>query len=396
MKLNKLIEKLAAVETSDMPFISIYLNSTVNGQGREEYQAWLKKEFRQKSSEFDKDSNESLSFAEIEKKINSFLENEVEDSANGIAIFSSLKGDFFETAQLDEPFPHNRFFMFSRPHIFPLVRIKEQNPTYLVLWADTNKADIYIFGGENTLDLESEAEAKIEEIQNEKTNRTQVGGWSQARYQRHVENFHLQHAKETVSEVEKLMRERKIEHLILCGDETGVIPILKEQFSKSAEDKIVSTLNLSQYASEEDIRERTHETMGIEKAVRDAEKVERMFNAAKAAAGLGTIGVEKTLAALSNGQVEELLISSSFNAIRYKNKDVKKVLEDYAVGDDNSNGDELPEVSEKRQIGDELLIRALNSSAKIHFIQDESLLKDAGGVGAVLRYNINATANRGN
>jgi peptide subunit release factor 1 (eRF1) len=38
-------------------------------------------------------------------------------------------------------------------------------------------------------------------------------------------------------------------------------------------------------------------------------------------------------------------------------------------------------------------VRAINSAAKIHFIEDESLLKEAGGVGAVLRYNINATAN---
>jgi hypothetical protein len=34
----------------------------------------------------------------------------------------------------------------------------------------------------------------------------------------------------------------------------------------------------------------------------------------------------------------------------------------------------------------------LNSAAKIKFIEDESLLKEAHGVGAVLRYNINATA----
>jgi peptide chain release factor subunit 1 len=394
MNLTKLIEKLASFETTGLPFISIYLNAQANGQGRDEYQIWLKNEFRENSTDFEDESQELQSFSEIEEKINLFLEKEVEDSANGIAIFASLNGDFFETVQLDEPFPNNRFFMFSRPHIFPLVRIKEQNPKYLALWADTNKADIYIFGGENIINLENETEAKVEEIKNEKTNRSQVGGWSQARYQRHVENYHLQHAKETVEEVERLMREQKIEHLILCGDETGVIPILKDQFSKAAEEKLVSVLNLSQYATEEEIRQKTREVMGIDNAVRDQEKVERMFNAAKAAAGLGTIGVDKTLAALSNGQVEELIISSTFDAIKYKNKDVKKVLEDYAPGDDNSNLDELPEVSEKRQIGDELLIRALNSSAKICFIEDESLLKDAGGVGAVLRYNINATANR--
>jgi peptide chain release factor subunit 1 len=393
MNLTKLIEKLANFEVNDAPFISLYLNAQPNQNGRDEYKTWLKSEISEKSKEFNEESPEAQNFNQVIENIEQFLEKEIDESANGIAVFASLSGDFFETAQLDEPFPNNRFFMFNRPHIFPLVRLIEQNPQHLVVWADTNKADIYIFGGENTLNTENEVETKVEEIQNEKTNRSQVGGWSQARYQRHVENYHLQHAKETVEEVEKLMRERKIEHLILCGDETGVIPILKDQFSKAAEEKLVSTISMSQYASLEEIRQKTRETMGIENAVRDTERVERMFNAAKSAAGLGTIGVEKTLAALSNGQVEELIISSKFDAIKYNTKSVEKVLEDYAPGDDNSNGDELPEASEKRQIGDELLIRALNSAAKICFIEDESLLENAGGVGAVLRYNMNATAN---
>ena len=72
---------------------------------------------------------------------------------------------------------------------------------------------------------------------------------------------------------------------------------------------------------------------------------------------------------------------------------MKRVLRDYAPGDDNSTSDELPKVREPRQIADELIVRALNSAAKIKFIEDESLLKEAHGVGSVLRYNMNATGN---
>ena len=393
MKLNSLVEKLAAFEPSGAPFISLYLNAEVNQNGREDYPIWLKNEFRSKAEEFEAESEEAKQFNEAVERINNFLDTEVDNSANGIAIFAEIGGDFFETAQLDTAFPENLSVVFDRPHIFPLVRLIEQNPKYCAVWADTNHADIYIFGGEQTLNADNDSEAKVEEIQNNVTNRTKVGGWSQARYQRHVENFHLQHAKETVEEVEKLMRNQKIEHLILCGDETGVIPILKEHFSKPFEDSIVTTLNLSKYDSEGEIRDATHEAMKVENALRDKERVERMFGAAKAAAGLGTIGVEKTLEALSNGQVEELLISADFGAIEYSAKKVKKVLKNYAPGDDNSSAEELPDTKETGQVADELLVRALNSAAKIIFIEDESMLKEAGGVGAVLRYNMNATAN---
>lgn len=393
MKLHSLVEKLAAFEPNDGAFISLYLNAQANERGREDYEIWLRKALKEESEKFEEGSEAAKNFAQAVEKINNFLENEAETPAKGIAVFASAgAAEFFETAQLDTAFPENSILVFDRPHIFPLVRLIEQNPKYIALWADTNKADIYIFGGENTLNVETETNAKVEEIQNEKTNRSQVGGWSQARYQRHVENFHLQHAKETVEEVEKLMRDSKIEHLVLCGDETTIIPILRPQLSKAAEEKVVGVINMSQYASEEEIREKAHELMSIENAVRDKAKVERMFDAAKSAAGLGTLGVEKTLAALSSGQVEELLIDSNFGALEYSAKKVKKVLKDYAPGEDNSSSDEMPEVKDAGQIADELLIRALNSAAKIVFVEDESILKEAGGVGAVLRYNQNSTA----
>lgn len=395
MKLNSLLEKLAAYEPSEKSFISLYLNAEANQNGRDAYQTWLKNSFREESENYDEESEEAQVFAAATERVFSFLENEADEAANGIAVFAVVGGEseFFETVQLDVAFPENQLIVLDRPHLFPLVRLIDQNPKYCVLWADTNKADIYVFGGENTIDLATDTDAKVESIKNTETRRSQAGGWSQQRFQRRMENFHLQHAKETVEEVEKLMRDAKIENLVLCGDEASIIPLLREQFSKIIEEKVVSILNLSQYASEDEIREKSLEAMNIENAVRDKEKVERMYNAAKSSAGLGTFGVENTLEALSNGQVEELLMSADFGVLRYSPKKVKKVLKNYAPGDDNSPSDELPQTRDAGQVADELIVRAVNSAAKIVFIEDESLLKEAGGVGAVLRYNINATAN---
>jgi peptide chain release factor subunit 1 len=391
MKLTNLIRSLADFEPSGSKFITVYLGG--NEGGPQATRIWLKNEFAAAEKEFLEESEEWFRYQAIADRIDEFLDSDREESARGVAVFASLGEDeFFETLQLDEPFPNNRFFMFGRPHLYPLARMVSQNPKYAVLWADTNKADIYIFGGENHLDVETETRAKVEEIQNDKTRGTKVGGWSQARYQRHVGNFHLQHAKETVEELEKLMKQSNIEHLVLCGDEATIMPVLRPQLSNETEETVVAALNMSQYASEGEIREKTHEAMRLHMAERDLACVERVIGAAKAAAGLGTLGVETTLAALSNGQVEELVLSSVFENINYSPKKVEKVLDAYAPGDDNSASDELPEAGEKRQIADELIVRALNSAAKITFIDDDMMLKETGGVGAVLRYNMNATA----
>jgi peptide subunit release factor 1 (eRF1) len=393
MKLKRLLDTLVSYEPDGTPFITLYINAESNENGRETYLTWVKNELSERSTEYQEESPEALAFAETVEKIQNFLEKESENSAEGIAVFAQVGGEFFATGQLDVAFPHNRFFLFDRPHIFPLVRALEQNPAYAVLWADTNKADIYLFGGERWLDTEINAETQVEEIKNAVTARTKAGGWSQARYQRRMENLHSHHAKETAEALEKIMRERKIEHLVLCGDKTTIMPHLRPQLSKATEELIVDSLHMSQYNSEEEIYEATQEVMRNFNVANDIKTVERVIGSTKAAAKLGTLGVDKTLAALSNGQVEELVISATFDGIEYSPKKVEKVLKAYAPGDDNSTSDELPEVREPRLIGDELLIRALNSAAKIKFIEDESLLSEAGGVGAVLRYNMNATAN---
>ncbi len=390
MNVNNLMEKLINFEPNGSPFISIYLNAEPDNQGRDKFGAWLKKVLSMRTKGFDENSAEMESYEKDVKQIMDFAEKEIDDAANGIAIFACHgANEFFETVQFDTPLPNNLLEVFDRPHIFPLARVIDQNPPYLAVWADTNKASLYIFGGEK-IDLEKKP--AIEEIQNYVTNRTEAGGWSQARFQRHIENYHLHHAKEVVDQIAEIMREQKIEHIVLCGDEQVIMPVLRPQLPDAVEKLVVGTINLSQYATEEEIYKATQEMMGIKNATDDMKNVERVKDATRAAAGLGTLGVAETLKALSNGQVQELAISADFDSIEYDKKAVKEVLENYAPGKDYSGTDDLPDYHEQRQIADELLIRAMNSAEKIHFIEDASLLEDSGGVGAILRFNMNSEA----
>jgi len=394
MQLTNLIKKLASFEPDGFPFISLYLNTEKNEHGRETFQVWLKKELSARQKAYSDNPFEGEKFEKAAARIQDYLENEEHTAAHGVAIFTSLGDEsFFEAVQLKVAFPENFFFSFDRPHIFPVARAISQNPKYAVLWADTNKADIYVFGGENRIRSDNEANDRVENIQNRFTNRTQVGGWSQARFQRHIDNFHLQHAKETVAELEEIVREKDIEYLILCGDEATIMPILRPQLSKALEEKVIGALHLSQYDSTDEIHEKTREVLGIERATRNKAQVDRVRGAANAAAGLGTLGVKATLQALSGGQVQELVISSDFDAIKYAPNEVSEILNNYAPGDDQSSLDTMPIVEFPGEVADELIIRAINSDAKIIFIEDESLLKDVGGVGAILRFNMSAGAN---
>ena len=87
----------------------------------------------------------------------------------------------------------------------------------------------------------------------------------------------------------------------------------------------------------------------------DAEHVERMLDAWRAG-GLAVAGIEATVRAVDLRQVEELLI---------------------AARPDQVQGP-----------ADELIAKAQHNNARIRFIEDDSLLADAGGVGALLRFKI--------
>lgn len=383
--LSKLIEKLAAFEPQQAPFISIYLNAQANEHGRDNFGVWLKKEFSEAGADFSDATEQSESFKADVEKITAFVD-EIRPEANGAAIFACAGANFFRTAQFAATLDDNRFYVFDRPYIFPLARLIGQNPRFAVVQADTNKASIYVFGGDMALKAENADEsAEVESIQNVKTQRQSQGGWSQQRFQRRIENFHDQHAKEVISTLEKLVRDEEIEMIVLAGDEARAIKDLRNNLSQQLEGKIVAEISNNQYSSEIELYEAAKAEIEKYDREQDREAVARLVNA-KESSELGTYGVSKTLEALSNGQVEELLILSDTSRIRYNEENVEQVLENYAPGDDNSANDALPDTSEKRQILDELIVRAYNSSARIRFVEETSLLMAIGGVGAVLRY----------
>jgi peptide chain release factor subunit 1 len=373
--MKNLLEKLAAFEPTGFPFINLYLNTQVNENGQRDYDVFVRNAISEHREKYAEESSERESFDRDAEKIKEFLET-IRPDANSVAIFACAGADdFFRATQFDMTIDENYFHIGDRPHLYPLARMRDQHPRYAVLSADTNYARIYVFGRGGTL--------TTEEIQGTKTNRSEVGGWSQMRYQRHVDNFHKQHAREAVDELEKLMRDEHITRLILCGNEAVIIPLIKAELSKEFEDKVIDTLPLPVSTSEEELYEATQEAIQKYNAVSDLEKVEKL-KGQNYDGGLGVVGVERTLEALQNGQVQELFLSADPNAVRYNRKKVAKVLENYAPGDE----DETPDATDSKEIVDELVRLGLYSADRVTFIEDENLLKDYGGVGAILRYTI--------
>jgi protein required for attachment to host cells len=359
------MEALAALEPSPFPVISLYLSRTSNQIGREEHQQFVRKVFNERAKGMPEESPERESFDKDVARIQGYLEENNAAEGQAVAIFACSGSDLFEAIPLEAPIGEHSLFISSVPHLYP---------RYAAVMLDTNKARIFVFG------TSTEHE---ETIVGEKTRRTSKGGWSQARYQRRAENFHMLHIKEVVDTLDKIVRKENIEHVVVAAAEVAM-PILREQLPKHLADKIVE-IGAHEDGESGSFVQRTMAALRVKDAETDIEKVQELMDAWRSG-GLGVAGPEATLSAFQLGQVEELIITASPETL----KPVQKMPDDAAPGDVQAvTSDTSGQADESRaKLSDELVTRAQQTAARVRFIEDASLLADIGGVGALLRFRI--------
>ncbi len=370
------LEKLANFEPVDLPVVSLYLNLTPDQHGRDNYETFLRKAFAERLKAFEDKPAARESLERDAARIQSYLEDEVHRSSNGLAIFAAAGvGEFFDAVQLDAPLDEHWLFLGPVPHLYPLARLFDQYPRYASVVLDTNQARIFVFGLGSV--------EKREEVTGTKTRRSSMGGWSQARYQRRAENFHLHHVKEVVETLERIVRDEEIQHVVVAGDDV-VVPLLKEELPAHLREKLVDVVKIERSAGEDEIVQATLEALRQKDAETDSERVGELLGAWQSN-GLGVVGPESTLRALQMGQVDELLISATPQDL----KAVQKFPEDSPTGDVVvATSAAAPAEENQLKLSDELVTRAQQTGARIRIIEDPALLKEFGGVGAFLRFRI--------
>ena len=204
------LDKLAQLDPVPYPVVSLYLNTQSGANGRDQHQAFVRNEFKSRCRTYPEGSPERDSLDRDLKQITTYLENELQPSANGVAIFACSAGELFEAVQLTAPIDNHWLYIGDTPHLYPLVRVESRYPRYAAVVADTNTARIFVFAAAELV--------RQREVTSMKTRRSSQGGWSQARFQRNIENYHLQHVKEVMEALERIVQQERIEHIIFSGD----------------------------------------------------------------------------------------------------------------------------------------------------------------------------------
>jgi peptide chain release factor subunit 1 len=394
MLLTETIDKLAAFEPVPFPVLSLYLDARADGTGRDNFDLFLKKALRDRLRTYRPGSPEHASFSADVERIRRYLANELQPSANGVAIFACAGADgFFEALQLDAPIDEHRLYVDDQPHLYPLARLHDQYPRYAAVVADTNFARIFVYSTGQVI--------RQDEIQGVKTKHTKVGGWSQARYQRHVGEYHQQHVKEIADVLDRVVRAEGIDQIIIGGDDVFT-SLVRSEFPQHLLAKVLDTIPLDIGAPERTVLAATLEALREKDAETDAQVVDRLFEAVRGS-DLGVLGAEDTLAALQRGQVDELVITATPDMLT--NVDhlalspaastpmpTGNIAEGLAaVEAAAANAQETPPaepVPAPEKVADQLVTLARQTSASVRFIEDPALLAEVGGVGAFLRFRV--------
>ena len=385
MDLTEQLDRLARFGPAPYPVVSLYLDATAGQHGRDQFQTFVRKELRARADTYGAGTGERDSLDKDLERISAYLASGLQPSANGVAIFACNAGELFEALQLDAPVGENSLFIGDQPHLYPLARLISQHPRYAAVIADTHRARILV--------VAQGAVENAETIEGVKTRRSSQGGWSQARYQRHLSNYHLQHVKEVVDALDRIVQRERLTAILIAGDPV-VIPIFRDQLPKHLAEKVVDEMTLSTDAPEHEVLRASYEALQRLNDTTDRERVDAALSAYRAG-GLGVVGPDETLLALTNGQVDELLITASLTNLGglQGTRAAQMALANDAGFSEPAVEPAAAGEAQRTDIGtvrlaDELVSKAQQTGARITFIEDPSLLERYGGTAALLRYRI--------
>jgi peptide chain release factor subunit 1 len=263
------------------------------------------------------------------------------NGTHGLAVFAYGPDDVLEVVRLPHPI-ESRAIVHDHACVEPLVRT-DSSERWCVLLVNRKTARIFM-GTAAGLD-------EIDHIEGDTHRQHDQGGWSQARYQRSVEQEKLNHVGHALDTLFARFKRRPFDHLVVGAPEELVTDV-EQRLHPYLRARLAGRLGVDvENSSPADVQAAAAEVVdrhvaGVERAALD-----RM----QQGIGRGDRGVsrpEPVMQALDEGRVEILLLAEDFDA---------------------------PEL-------DEAVEKAIKQAAQVLVIRHHDDLVMHGGIGAVLRY----------
>jgi peptide chain release factor subunit 1 len=291
------------------------------------------------------------------------------DGTKGVAIFASSADDEFRALPLPEPV-QDLVRIGSELAVAPLVGQLGRDVS-LVVVVSRERGTVYRVAAGRLVEVVDETE--------ETPGRHSQGGWSQARYQRHIEHLVQQHLKTVGQELDKQARRTGgLQLVIVAPDELR--SEIESTLSTEARAAVVGWATAESHAAPTELLEVVRPLLDEARARGEHEELER-WQEEHGRGGRAAAGWKQTLDAASDGRVAVLLVdqSSAGHEAWVCPKCGRASADGGKCAVDDTRLVQAPDAAELA------IHRAIEHGGSVVRLGGGAL-GDAAGVGAILRY----------
>lgn len=368
----KQIDALMKISSKEHPIISFYMGILPVFLIQKKYRLLAKDIVKAGTKDLSRFSEEQRET--IKKDIDKILHHinyDFDTRAKGLAIFSSSPLELWQVY----PLPHRikgRFVIDSDPYTRPLVRFLDENEKHFIAMVDRKKAKLFsLYTG-----ILNERKEVYDEVQG----RHKKGGWSQARFQRHIDDQAAKHLQNVGTVLHDVYKKEKFDHLILGGPQEARTSF-KNILHSSLQRIIVGEIDIGIDEPIAEIEEAIKQT--VERFEKEqSEQYVRELLERLGKHHLAVAGLEKTIAMLHQARVHTLIVKQDLSEKGFKCSDCETPFMKKEEKCTLCNKQIIP----APDIIDEMVEKAWEMNGEVKFIKASKELDRVGGIAALLRW----------
>jgi peptide chain release factor subunit 1 len=369
-----LLRELAGFRAANGCAISLYVNldpsevpTAADAQSR--VNALLNSAEKTDRSDLTHDQRGALK-ADLERIARWFDDDFERDGSQAVAVFAASLDNFWSTLSLPEPVPDG-VKVGRELHLAPLVPVVARVDGTIVAVVGREQGQLFR--------LEAGRLQEIAEHFDEQPGQHDQGGWSQSRYQRHIEKLVQEHLKGVAEELDRSRRRMHFPKIVLvCSEEMR--SEFMDELPAPAREALVGWAQAEAHAGPAELLDAVMPVLAKADAKEEAELIARWREEA-GRNGRATSGWEQTLEAASDGRVELLLFQEGTDRSSFRCPACGRAAA--AEGTCPLDGTRL----ERVDAGLDLAVhQTLAHGGAVWAIRHHEDLAPVGGIGALLRY----------
>jgi peptide chain release factor subunit 1 len=288
----------------------------------------------------------------------------------GVAVFAASLDSFWSTLSLPDAVADD-VKLEAELYLAPLARLASRSGRTLVGVVGRERGEVYR--------LEAGQLVEIADQTTDVPGRHDQGGWSQARYERHIDEIVERHWRRVADTFDACLRKLPGAHIVLVGAE-DMRSDFEDVLSNEVKGRLIGWATAEAHADATQLLEAAQPVVDEWRAAKETALLERWREEA-GKNGRAAAGWEQTLEAASDGRVELLLVQDGVDKPAYQCP---------ACGRAQMTNGSCPldgTTMESREGGLDLALhQTLAHGGTVHVIRDRHDLEPVGGVAALLRF----------